>query len=68
MKIEFTTSEYKFENGRSPKGYGYWGFSFEGYQFWVSGNYGDAKRACGEEVRRLAPKGYAGTVIVNVLP
>lgn len=68
MKIEYSTYEYEFENGRSPKGYGYWGFSFEGYEFWASGTYGDAKRACTKEVRRLAPKGYTGTVTVKVLP
>lgn len=68
MTIEFTTREYEFENGRAPKGYGYWGFEFEGYEFWHQGTLGEAKKACRKEIKRLAPKDYDGYVIVNVLP
>lgn len=72
MKIEFYTGEYEYEYGRAPKGRGYWGFSFEGYEYWANGTYGEAKKACKEEVRRLAPRDskgrlYEGTVVVRVL-
>ena len=68
MKIEFTDKEYRFENGHAPKGFGYWGFQFEGHEFWASGTLTDAKKACKEEIKRLAPDGYTGYVIVNIMP
>lgn len=68
MKIEFTDSEYRFENGHAPKGYGMWGFSFEGHEFWSTGTLTQAKKACRDEIKRLAPEGYTGCVEVNVLP
>lgn len=68
MKIEFTDSEYRFENGRAPKGYGMWEFSFEGYEFWAPGTLTEAKKACRAKVREVAPAGYVGSVIVNILP
>ena len=69
MKVEFTDSEYRFENGRAPKGYGYWGFAFEGsYEFWCYGTLTEAKKACRAYVKEVALDGYVGTVTVNVLP
>ena len=68
MKIEFTDTEYRIENGRAPKGYGYWGFGFEGREFWAYGTLTEAKKKCRECVRECAPVGYDGTVYVNVLP
>jgi len=68
MKISFEDREYKIENGRAPRGYGHWGFTFEGYEFWASGTLTDAKRKCREKIKRLAPNGYTGTVFVNILP
>lgn len=68
MKIEFTDSEYRFENGHAPKGYGCWGFSFEGREFWATGTLTQAKKSCREEIRRVAPIGYGLPVTVNILP
>lgn len=69
MKIEFTDSEYRFESGHAPKGYGYWGFEFEGgREFWAYGTLTEAKKACRAHIHGIAPKGYAGTVYVNILP
>ena len=67
MKIEFSTREYEFSHGKMPKGWGYWGFTFEGHEFWATGTYAEAKKACRQEIKRLAPEGYDGYVIVNVL-
>ena len=68
MRIEFTDSEYKFEHGKAPRGYGWWMFSFEGYTFEHTGTLTEAKNACKAEVKRLAPEDYVGTVSVNILP
>lgn len=68
MKIEFTDREYRYENGHAPRGIGFWGFNFEGHEFWASGTLSEAKKKCMKEVRRLAPDGYPGTVHVNILP
>ena len=68
MTIEFTDAEYRFEDGHAPKGYGFWGFEFEGHEFWAKGTLTEAKKACRAEVRRLAPAGYKGYVSVNILP
>lgn len=67
MTIEFTDREYRFEHGRAPKGYGYWGFEYEGRQFWTTGTLTQAKAACRKEIRKQAPEGYA-YVVVTVLP
>ena len=69
MKINFSDNEYKCEHGRAPKGYGYWGFSFEGsYEFWATGTLTEAKKACRQYVKEVAPEGYAENVTVKVLP
>lgn len=69
MKIEFTDSEYRFENGHAPKGFGRWGFQFEGsYEFWATGTLGEAKKACKAYIKEVAPIDYVGTVTVNILP
>lgn len=68
MTIEFNTSRYEWSYGHKPKGYGVWGFSFEGYEvFAPSSTYGEAKKWCRAKVKELAPKGYIGTVEVKVL-
>lgn len=68
MKIEFTDREYWHEHMKAPKGYGHWGFQFEGHEFWATGTLGDAKKACKAEVHRIAPEGYTGIVYVNIMP
>lgn len=68
MTIIFSSREYEFENGRKPKGFGYWGFEFEGHEFWATGTLGEAKKACMKEIRRIAPAGYTMMVEVNILP
>ena len=68
MTIEFTDREYRHESGHAPRGYGRWGFSFEGYEFWATGTLTEAKKACRAEIKRLAPKDYTNLVIVNILP
>lgn len=68
MTILFTDKEYRYENGRAPKGFGRWGFSFEGHEFWATGTLRDAKIECKREVKRLAPADYSGIVYVNILP
>lgn len=68
MTIEFTDTEYRIEHGRAPKGYGRWGFGFEGYIFWATGTLTQAKKECRAEVRRVAPEGYSLPVMVNILP
>jgi len=68
MKISFSDTEYRREHGSNPKGYGFWGFTFEGYEFWASGTLTDAKKKCKEEIKRVAPEGYTGIVTVNILP
>ena len=68
MKIEFHDSEYRFEHGHAPKGYGYWLFSFEGLEFWAKGTLSEAKKQCREHIREIAPAGYSETVDVNIEP
>lgn len=68
MKIEFTANTYKYEHGKAPKGYGYWMFSFEGYEFGAQGTLAEAKKKCREYIKSVAPAGYVGTVFVVVMP
>ena len=68
MKIEFSDREYMRSHGKQPKGRGYWGFTFEGYEFWACGTLTEAKKACKAEIKRLAPENYDGYVSVNILP
>ena len=68
MKINFSDTEYRREHSKSPKGYGFWGFTFEGHEFWASGTLTDAKKKCEEEIKCVAPEGYTGIVTVNILP
>ena len=68
MTIEFTDTEYRFNSGHAPRGRGYWGFRFEGHEFWATGTLTEAKKKCRAEVRRLAPKGYANLVIDTIMP
>ena len=68
MKIEFLTREYLIEHGRRPRGYGWWIFEFEGREFTAHGTLTEAKKACRDEIKRIAPKNYDGWVYVNVCP
>ena len=68
MTIIFSTREYQHEHGKAPKGYGYWGFEFEGLTCWEKGTLRDAKRMAMATIRKAAPAGYTGTVEVNILP
>ena len=68
MTISFTDREYKIEHGKAPKGFGFWGFTFEGYEFWASGTLTEAKKACRNHIKELAPENYKGFVSVNILP
>lgn len=68
MRIEFTDREYRFEHGKTPRGYGYWLFTFEGYSYSATGTLTTAKVKCREYVKTVAPKGCVGTVIVNIEP
>jgi hypothetical protein len=45
-RIEFSTTQYQFSHGKQPRGYGYWGFFFDGEsepQFYT-GKFSDAKK------------------------
>lgn len=68
MTIEFMSREYMREHGRQPKGRGFWGFEFEGHEFWHNGTLAECKKACREYVKTVAPEGYTGFVTVNILP
>ena len=68
MTIEFTTREYQWVHGRMPKGRGWWMFKFEGYNFEHIGTLTEAKKACKEYIKKLAPVDYVGIVYVNVEP
>lgn len=71
MRIEFTDTEYRFEHGKAPRGYGMWGFQYgrtEDTMFWASGTLTEAKKACREYVKAKAPQDYIGTIHVNILP
>ena len=72
MTIEFTNREYMCEHGRQPKGYGRWGFEFEGYEFWATGTLTEAKRACKAYIKEIAPKEKEkqcpGFIYVNIMP
>ena len=68
MKIEFSDKEYRYEYGKAPRGYGWWLFKFEGYEFSSKGTLTDAKKACREYIKKVAPADYVGTVIVNIEP
>lgn len=67
MTIEFNDSEYRWTYGKAPKGLGTWAFKFEGHEFFAHGTYAEAKKACKNEIKRLAPKDYDGFVSVKVL-
>lgn len=66
MYIEFSTRDYLFTYGREPKGRGMWAFFFEGREFWHNGTYAEARKACKNHIKEIAPKGYDGIVIVKV--
>lgn len=68
IHIEFSDREYRFEHGKSPKGRGWWIFTFEGYEFCGYGTLTEAKSACRKHIRSIAPEGYSEPVIVNIEP
>ncbi len=68
MTVTFLDNVYRYENGKAPKGYGRWGFSFEGYEFWATGTLSEAKKECRKEIKRLAPENYSGEVYVDIMP
>ena len=68
MDIVFLTREFEAEYGRSPRGRGWWAFSFEGMQFQSVGTFTEAKRLCKQHIKDIAPHGYRQTVFVNVEP
>lgn len=69
MRIEFSDTEYRWENGKAPKGRGWWLFKFEGqYEFSFTGTLTEAKKACRKYVKQVAPADYVGTVRVNIEP
>lgn len=67
FRVWFSTHEFEREHNKAPRGYGFWGFRFEGHEFWAKGTYTEAKMACIREVSRLAPAGYSNAVSVEVL-
>lgn len=67
-QIEFNTSNYRWTYGHEPKGYGVWAFSFEGHEWFApAGTYTQAKKACIQHIKEIAPADYDGYVIVKVL-
>lgn len=68
MDIVFTTREYEAEHGHKPRGYGYWWFTFEGFEFQAKGTLTEAKKACRQHIKSIVPQGYRETVFVNVEP
>lgn len=68
MRIEFSTREYENEHGVKPRGYGFWLFEFEGYEYEAKGTLTEAKKACKKYVKEVAPEDYTGEVYVNILP
>lgn len=66
MNIEFSDSEYRWAYGHAPRGRGWWWFTFEGHEFSYSGLYSEAKAACRQYIKSVAPAGYSGSVTVKV--
>ena len=49
--MEVSTTQYEFSHGKKPRGFGTWGFFFDGKRdadqaFWFSGSYGNAAARC----------------------
>lgn len=65
MTITFNTTVYGWANGHAPRGFGNWGFEFEGTEFWFAGKYSEAKRACIKQIKAVTNDAY---VMVEVLP
>ena len=65
--IVFSTREFRTSHMTEPRGYGYWGFFFEGRgeAWFTSGTFAEAKRAAKEEARRRFNE---GTVVIEVAP
>ena len=66
MKIEFSTRDYEWAYGKQPRGRGWWWFTFEGYEYSTCGTFTEARKACRDYIKSLAPKGYTQTVRVLV--
>lgn len=67
LEIEFSTSRYEWAYGHAPRGYGDWGFRFDGLEFWANGKYGEAKRACIKHIKELVSDRQDAFVTVYVL-
>ena len=68
MKINFMTREYEASHGKKPRGKGLWWFEIQDEEFQAYGTLTEAKKACREHIKQMAPKQYTDTVYVNVLP
>lgn len=68
MTFEFDTREFRLSHSREPRGYGSWAFQFEGRDIvWApSSTYADARKWVRAEIRKLAPRNYAGNVVIKV--
>lgn len=68
MKIVFDTKSFQVAHSKQPRGYGSWMFQFEGREVtFHSSTYGEAKRKCVAAVEAVAPAGYVGCVVVEVM-
>jgi len=53
MSVHFNTGPYYFSHGCAPRGYGMWGFYFDGGEPWfTTGSYAYAKKAATAEAKR----------------
>jgi hypothetical protein len=68
--ISFDSAPFVRSHMKQPKGRGSWAFSIEGGEplFAPVMTLNEAKLWVTEQVRRLAPAGFKGVVVVQVLP
>ena len=66
MKYEFSNKHYVAEHGKSPRGFGWWWFSFEGYAFEHTGTLTEAKQACREYAKTVPVDGRGGVLTIYV--
>lgn len=65
MTIIFSTRAFEYEYGKRPRGRGWWAFSFKGQQFFYTGMYSEAKKACAEHIKSMSDE-LGDYVIVKV--
>jgi hypothetical protein len=70
IRVSFDDSPFVRSHMTAPRGRGSWAFSFEGREpiFSPSMTLGEAKKWAREQVKAAAPAGYAGQVVVSILP